>query len=116
MTVEIKNRFTGVVILTLDTPDGSLKGANLSRANLSRADLSRARMPTYSKWTVSHSIKDDEAQIHIGCKTKTPEEWLEWFTNSNETFSTERDTDDFKRIYALFLAHYHYLKALEIIK
>jgi uncharacterized protein YjbI with pentapeptide repeats len=54
MKFEIKNRFTGSIIFSLETETmklcvlaaykakADLSGANLSRANLSRADLSRA--------------------------------------------------------------------------
>ena len=43
--MKIKNRFTGAIILEIDTLSGAnLSHANLSRANLSRADLSGANL------------------------------------------------------------------------
>ena len=37
----------------------------------------------------------------IGCKQKTIEEWDIWF-NSNEEYSTRRNTDDIKQIEAAY--------------
>ncbi|MDP9954743.1 uncharacterized protein YjbI with pentapeptide repeats [Epilithonimonas hungarica] len=102
--------------------DGAnLVGANLVRANLVRANLDGANLvgakeldsiyiPMYSKW---HSaIKG--SMLKIGCKEKTFEEWEEWFKNSTEEFSTKRDSIDFKRIQAVYLAnkaYYEFLKS-----
>ena len=63
----------------------------------------------YSK--LNFSIKGDF--LKIGCKEKSFEEWKGWFSNSKEKFETEMDSEDFKRIKAMFLAHkayYEYLK------
>ena len=43
--IEIKNRWTGAVIMSLDLQ--TLVGADLSSADLSRADLRRANLPTF---------------------------------------------------------------------
>ena len=100
-----------------------LKYANLSGANLSSADLSgtklsstnligsdttNTRLPIYSKW--DFSIENDN--LNIGCKTKTFSEWKEWFEESEEEFSTERNTEDFKRIQAMFYAYEAYYNFL----
>ena len=87
----------------------NLHGANLHRANLEGANLKDAIIPIYCKWHVS--IINQEF-IKIGCKEKTIKEWVEWFENSNEVFQTNRDTDDFKRIRAMFYAHKTYIENL----
>ncbi|WP_296683392.1 pentapeptide repeat-containing protein [Flavobacterium sp.] len=90
-----------------------LCSANLSSANLSSADLSSAKnkekshLPIFCKWT--HSIKGD--LIQIGCKEKTIEEWDSFF-KSEEVYSTERDTDDFKQIQAVYESYKAYLNFL----
>jgi hypothetical protein len=93
----------------------NLSEANLSGANLSEADLSGAKniydsfMPIYSKW--NFSIKGDF--LRIGCKKKSFEEWEYWFSNSKEKFETERYSEDFKRIKAMFLAYKAYYEFLK---
>ena len=97
-----------------------LSGANLINANFSGADLSGAdltntkitdtKLPIYSKW--GFSIENES--LNIGCKTKTFSEWKEWFEKSEEEFSTERNTENFKRIQAMFYAYeayYNFLKS-----
>ena len=87
-----------------------LRGANLYNANLRNANLRNANLeyaknkenailPIFCKW--SYGIKGD--LIIIGCKQKTIEEWDIWF-NSNEEYSTRRNTDDFKQIEAIYNA------------
>ena len=86
-----------------------LKGVDLSSANLSGSDTTNTRLPIYSKW--DFSIENDS--LNIGCKTKTFSEWKKWFEESEEEFSTERNTEDFKRIQAMFYAYeayYNFLK------
>jgi hypothetical protein len=86
-----------------------LYGANLYGANLESADNKElAYLPIYCKW--SHSIKGDK--IQIGCKEKTIEEWVNFFEQSTETYSTERDTQDFKQIKAVFYSYKAYLEIL----
>ena len=86
----------------------NLRGANLRSANLRSANLYNANLrgaknketailPIFCKW--SYGIKGD--LIIIGCKQKTIEEWDIWF-NSNEEYSTRRNTDDFKQIEAVY--------------
>ena len=102
-----------------DLSNADLSGANLSNADLRYADLSGAdligsdttntRLPIYSKW--DFSIENDS--LNIGCKTKTFSEWKKWFEESEEEFSTERNTEDFNRIQAMFYAYeayYNFLK------
>ena len=65
-------------------------------------------MPIYAKWAVG--IKGDS--LSIGCKTKTFEEWREWFAGSEE-YSTPRGSEDFKRLHAIFLAHEAYFNFMK---
>ena len=81
----------------------NLENANLEDANLRNANLEYAKnkenaiLPIFCKWR--YGIKGD--LIMIGCKQKTIEEWDIWF-NSNEEYSTRRNTDDFKQIEAVY--------------
>ena len=83
--------------------NANLRNANLRNANLENANLRNAKnketaiLPIFCKW--SYGIKGD--LIVIGCKQKTIEEWDIWF-NSNEEYSTRRNTDDFKQIEAIY--------------
>ncbi|MGL6125765.1 pentapeptide repeat-containing protein [Chryseobacterium artocarpi] len=95
--------------------DGAnLYGANLVRANLYGAnlygakELDKAYLPIYMKWGIA--IKGD--LLRIGCKEKTFEEWENWFAGTEE-FSTERNTEDFKRIQASFLAYKAYYEFMK---
>ena len=96
--------------------DANLRNANLSSADLSSADLiganlSNAKMPIFCKWFIS--IKDN--LIVIGCKEKTIQEWDLWFL-SDEIYETARNTDEFKRIYANYLAVKIYYETLHLSK
>ena len=133
--MEIKNRYTRQVIVSdesgtikeallnaikegVDLSEADLSGADLSRVNLSGAnlsgadlsgaDLSGADLPIYCKWYVT--IKDNT--INIGCENKSIPEWEDWFNNSTEEFSTKRDTEDFKRIKAMFYAYKTYYEII----
>ena len=88
--------------------DANLFGVNLSSADLNGSDTTNTRLPIYSKW--DFSIENDS--LNIGCKTKTFSEWKEWFEKSEEEFSTERNTEDFKRIQAMFYAYEAYYNFL----
>ena len=89
--------------------DGTdLSGAKLRYAKLIGSDTTNTRLPIYSKW--DFSIENDS--LNIGCKTKTFSEWKEWFEKSEEEFSTERNTEDFKRIQAMFYAYEAYFNFL----
>lgn len=86
----------------------NLVGANLERANLDGANLVGAnKIPIYSKW--SHGITD--GLIHIGCKKKTIQEWDDFF-ESDEVYSTPRNTYEFKQIQAVYNAYKAYLTTL----
>ena len=85
-----------------------LSETNLTGADLSGTNLSGAVLPIYCKWYVT--IKDNT--INIGCKNKTIPEWEDWFNNSTEEFSTKRDTEDFKRIKAMFYAYKTYYEII----
>ena len=86
-----------------DLRNTDLEGADLEGADLEFADLRNANnketaiLPIFCKW--SYGIKGN--LIVIGCKQKTLEEWDLWF-NSNEEYSTRRNTDDFKQIEAVY--------------
>ena len=86
----------------------NLRSANLSGANLSGANTTNTILPIYSKW--NFSIENEN--LNIGCKTKTFSEWKEWFEESEEEFSTERNTEDFKRLQAMFYAYEAYYNFL----
>jgi hypothetical protein len=92
-----------------------LSSADLRSADLRLADLrlvknkEEANLPIYCKWT--HSIVGNK--IQIGCKTKTIKEW-DMFFNSKEVYSTERNTDDFKQIQAVYEAYKAYLNFLSL--
>ena len=121
MKIEILSRWNDDNVLFSYTSEGNtigktlaeaideganLEGANLVGANLVGADLRRAKgienvfLPMYSKW--SFSIQDN--LLKIGCKTKTFEEWNKWFFDTDEEYETPRETENFKRIIANFLA------------
>ena len=86
----------------------NLIDANLSDADLSGADTTSTKLPIYSRWVFS--IENEN--LNIGCKSKTFSEWKEWFEKSEEEFSTERNTEDFKRLQAMFYAYEAYYNFL----
>ena len=85
--------------------NANLINANLINANLYNANLYNAKnketaiLPIFCKW--SYGIKGD--LIKIGCKEKTIEQWDLWF-DSEEEYSTRRDTEYFKQIQAVYNA------------
>ena len=98
----------GANLINANLINANLRGANLINANLINANLINANLnsaknketaflPIFCKW--SYGIKGD--LIVIGCEQKTIEEWDIWF-NSNEEYSTRRNTDDFKQIEAVY--------------
>jgi len=91
-----------------DLSGAYLSGADLSGANLSGADLSGAvKAPMYCKWT--HGITD--GLIHIGCEKRSIEEWDKFFA-SDAVITTQRDTQEFKHIHAIYNAYKAYLEPL----
>ena len=50
-------------------------------------------------------------KIKIGCKEKTITEWNEFFS-SDEVYTTERNTQEFKQIQAVYEAYKAYLTFL----
>jgi hypothetical protein len=117
MKIEIKSIF-GILLFEYECEKNTIKktvekaylrGANLSDANLNGANLSNAYLsdadlPIYCKW--NHSIKDDK--IRIGCKIQTIQEW-DLFFESDEVYETQRNTQEFKQIQAVYLAYKSYL-------
>jgi hypothetical protein len=86
----------------------NLEGANLGGAYLRGANLGGAnKLPIYCKWT--HGITENK--IHIGCKKRTIKEW-DLFFNGNDIIETQRDTQGFKQIQAVFEAYKAYLNFL----
>ena len=88
----------------------NLENANLRNANLENADLRNvnlenvknketAILPIFCKR--NYGIKGD--LIKIGCVEKTIEQWDLWF-DSEEEYSTSRNTKDFKQIQAVYNA------------
>jgi len=90
-----------------DLRDADLRDANLRGANLRGADLRGAYVPMFSKWMFS--FKND--RLSIGCKTNTIKGWDKFF-KSNEEFETPRDTQEFRQIQAMYLAHKTYYEFL----
>ena len=91
-----------------DLSNACLSNADLSNVNLSYAKKKEtANLPIYCKYR--HSIIGDK--IQIGCKSKTIKEW-DIFFESNKVYSTERNTEDFKQIQAVYEAYKAYLNFL----
>jgi len=87
----------------------NLRGANLSDANLRGANLSDAiKVPIYCKWTSGITQGN---LIHIGCEKRTIKEW-DLFFAGDEVLTTQRDTQEFKQIQAVFEAYKAYLTFL----
>ena len=86
----------------------NLRGANLIGANLIGANLRGAvKIPIFCKW--SHGITDK--MIHIGCEKRSIEDWEKFFA-SNDVITTERNTDEFKQIEAVYNAYKSYILTL----
>ena len=111
--IQIKSIF-GKVLFELERENNTIRetleeavrvDANLGGANLRDADLryvknkETATLPIFCKW--NFGIKGN--LIVIGCKEKTIEQWNLWF-DSEEEYSTSRDTEDFKQIQAIYNA------------
>ena len=85
--------------------NANLENAILYNANLINSNLYNAKnketaiLPIFCKW--SYGIKGD--LIKIGCVEKTIEQWDLWF-DSEEEYSTSRNTKDFKQIQAVYNA------------
>ena len=83
----------------------NLENANLVNANLENANLENVKnketaiLPIFCKR--NYGIKGD--LIKIGCVEKTIEQWDLWF-DSEEEYSTSRNTKDFKQIQAVYNA------------
>jgi hypothetical protein len=95
--------------------NSNLRGSDLRDSNLSGSDLRDSKnldktikLPMHCKW--SHGITNGNL-IHIGCEKRTIEEW-DLFFNSDEKLSTERCTQEFKQIQAVFEAYKAYLNFL----
>ncbi len=94
--------------------EANLRGANLEGANLRGADLEGAdlrgaiKLPIFCKW--SHGITNQ--LIHIGCETKTIDDW-DIFFDSDQIIQTPRNTEEFKQIQAVYLAYRAYLTHLK---
>jgi hypothetical protein len=87
--------------------NANLENANLYNANLENAYLQNAYLPMWCKW----SIGIVNGKIKIGCKEKTIEEWDNWFSGTQE-YSTQRGTNDFKQIQAMYLGFKAYQEFL----
>jgi len=91
----------------------NLESANLESANLRSANLESALnkefafLPIFCKW--SFSIIGEK--IQIGCKQKTIKDW-DLFFASTEVILTERNTENFKQIEAVYNALKSYLLTL----
>ena len=101
--IEIKSIF-GKVLFALEKENNTIK-ETLEEAVRNNANLENAKnkenaiLPIFCKW--SYGIKGD--LIKIGCVEKTIEQWDVWF-DSEEEYSTSRNTKDFKQIQAVYNA------------
>jgi len=104
----------GADLIGADLRGAKLRGADLRDANLRGAKLRGAKnkeqafIPMFCKW--SHAIIGDK--IKIGCKEKTIKDW-DLFFASDETYETDRNTEGFKQIEAIYLAYKAYLTHLK---
>ena len=106
--IQIKS-LSGKVLFALEKENNTIKdtieeavrnNVNLYNANLNNAkNKETAILPIFCKW--SYGIKGD--LIKIGCVEKTIEQWDLWF-DSEEEYSTSRNTKDFKQIQAVYNA------------
>jgi hypothetical protein len=100
---------SGANLSRADLSDANLFGADLSGADLIGADLSGAtKVPMYCKW--SHGITD--GLVHIGCEKRSVEEWEDFFA-SDDVIQTQRNTQEFKQIHAIFNAYKAYLETFK---
>ena len=119
MKIKIKSVFGKVLLFALEKENNTIKdtleeavrnnvnlyNADLRNANLEYANLYNAKnketaiLPIFCKW--SYGIKGD--LIKIGCVEKTIEQWDLWF-DSEEEYSTSRNTKGFKQIQAVYNA------------
>ena len=90
-----------------DLQGAYLQGADLQGADLQGADLQGADLPIFCKW--GHYIR--EGKIHIGCESKTSEEWIKWLESDKE-YETKRGTLEFKRIEATIRAYCSYVDVM----
>lgn len=111
----VKNNsdISDAILINADLSYANLYNANLRNAALSGANLRNvknkelANLPIFCKW--SFSIKGD--LINIGCKSKTIKDWGIWF-DSKEEYETQRNTEEFKQIQAVYNALKTYLETL----
>ncbi len=73
--------------------DGLWKNGDFVNGKIIKGEF---RLPKMSKWNIKVHIPI--GNITIGCKEQSIKEWDEFFYNSNEIYSTQRDTVEFKRI------------------
>ena len=104
----IKDAVEKAVKEKVDLMNSNLSYSDLRNSNLSGSkNKENAFLPLFCKW--SFSIIGEK--IQIGCKQKTIED-LDLFFSSSEVYSTERNTDDFKQIEAVYNACKAYLLTL----
>ena len=110
----IKKAIEDAVVKKVNLTGANFRGADLTSADLTSADLTGAnlkgaiKLPIYCKW--SHGITDK--LIHIGCEKRSIENW-DIFFNSNQVIQTPRNTEEFKKIQAVYLAYRAYLTHLQ---
>jgi uncharacterized protein YjbI with pentapeptide repeats len=97
MKFEIKHRFTGAILFSLETEsmklcveaavkvranlggayleDANLKGADLGGANLARANLAVAYLAAHlgypNGWSAFAWVKDNQVRVQVGCRNFT---------------------------------------------
>ena len=84
-------------------------GSDFTGVTLNGSDTAGANLPIYCKW--DFSIKGN--MIFIGCQQRTMEEWDNFFSpECKEVIKTPRDSEEFKRIRAMYEAHKAYIKIM----
>ena len=101
-------KLVGANLRCANLEGANLEGANLEGANLRGANLGGAiKLPIFCNW--SHGITN--GLIHIGCEKRTVKDWDDFF-NSDQIIQTQRNTNEFKQIQAVYLAYRAYLTHL----
>ena len=80
------------------------KSGDFLGGNFLGGDFRGGLMMPHCKWIYGQNTKGE-----IGCKTKTVEEWTEWF-DGQEEYDTKRGTEEFKKIQACFEATKAFIK------
>jgi uncharacterized protein YjbI with pentapeptide repeats len=101
--------FRGGYFLGGEFRGGEFRGGEFRGGYFRGGEFLGGVMCIYSKWFVGLTF---EGTVKIGCKIKTFKEWDAWFKGKEE-YSTKRNTPEFKRIYAHYVAIKAYKKEMD---